>query len=261
MIGIIIALNSESKALLSNVENLKSEKFLDKTCYTGLIDGKDVVIAISGIGKVNASLTTQHLIDKYSPSFILNFGTCGGMNNTVEILKYYAIEKCCQFDFDLRDLDGVPLGYIQDYDTAYFPANVSGLDFLPKTNLGTADRFICKVEDINAINDTGCSLGDMEGGAIAQVCLSNNTPLFMIKGVSDVYGNGTAKEQFFKNLQTVGQGFPAVIRTAINSICKNLGIWHTIFGKITMKRNKQWVITNIKAQYQLATALAQLYTH
>ena len=60
----------------------------------------------------------------------------------------------------------------------------------------------------------------MEGGAIAQVCTSNNVPVYIIKGVSDIHGNGTAQEQFFKNLQTVGDNFPLVIVKAIKNIAK-----------------------------------------
>lgn len=218
MIGIIIALPSEAKALLERVKDLKQIKLADKICYTGKLAKKNVVLAISGIGKVSSALTTQMVIDKFSPEYILNFGTCGGTNSSVEILNYYAIEKCCQFDFDLRELDGVPLGYIQEYKTAYFSARTDGLDFLEKRNLASADRFTNCIEDNDAINEISCSLRDMEGGAIAQVCTSNNIPLYIIKGISDIYGNGTAQKQFYKNLSTVGEGFPDIIIKAITSL-------------------------------------------
>lgn len=220
MIGIIVALNSEAKPLLEKVVNLKEISLADKKAYTCKIGDKDAVIAISGIGKVNASLSTQLIIDKFAPSYILNFGTCGGTNKSVEILKYYAVTKCCQFDFDLRDLDGVPLGYIQDYDSVFFPACTEKLDFLQQSVLASADRFTDEVNDVNAINDMGCSLRDMEGGAIGQVCLSNSVPLVMIKGVTDVYGSGTAQEQFYQNLQTVSNGFPSVIFNVVEAITK-----------------------------------------
>ena len=218
MFGIIIALNKEAEALLKKVENLKPIDFLDKYAYTGKLCQKDVVIAISGIGKVNAALTTQHMIDKYNPEFVLNFGTCGGMNNSVEVLNYYAIDKCCQFDFDLSELDDVSIGYIQDYDTVFFPTELNGISGLKTARLASADRFICREDDVKTINNMGCNVGDMEGGAIAQVCLSNNIPLYIIKGISDVHGSGTAQEQFFKNLATVGEGFPSVIISAIENI-------------------------------------------
>lgn len=220
MIGIVVALYSEAEKLLEKLENKESFLIADKKTYKGMLCGKSVIIAISGIGKVSAALTTQKLIDTYSPEYILNFGTAGGMNNSVQILNYYIIERCCQFDFDLRELDGVPLGYIQEYKTAFFPAQTKNIDFLPKSSLASADRFTNDVNDINSINDIGCSLRDMEGGAIAQVCLSNNTPLFMIKGVTDVYGSRTAQEQFYENLKQVGAGFPDIVIKTIQALDK-----------------------------------------
>ena len=219
MIGFVIALKSESKYFLEKLTELKQIKLADKESYLGKINNRDCVVVISGIGKVNAGLATQLLIDKFSLEFIVNFGTCGGMNSSVEILKYYAVEKCCQFDFDLRELDPVPLGYIQDYDRVFFPAITKGVN-LPVSACASADRFTNDINDINSINDMGCSLRDMECGAIGQVCLSNNVPLYVIKGITDVYGSQTAQEQFYFNLTTVCKGFSNVILDAVKDICK-----------------------------------------
>ena len=219
MICFVVALKKEAQELLTRAENLTEFKIADKPCYSCKLNGKEVIIAISGIGKVSAALTTQLLIDKYNPEFIFNFGTCGGMNKSVEILNYYLIDKCCQFDFDVTELDNVPLGYIQEYDTVYFDTYTKGLDFLKTSRVASADRFTNDIADINAVNEIGCSLRDMEAGAIAQVCTSNNVPLVMVKGISDVYGNGTAQEQFYQNLQTVGKGFPDVILKVLDTIC------------------------------------------
>ena len=219
MIGIVIALPSEAERLLNTVDELNSIKLADKPAYTCKICGRDAIIAISGIGKVSAGLTTQLLIDKFSPDFILNFGTCGGVNKSVKILNYYIVEKCCQYDFDLTDLEDVPLGYIQEYKTVFFNACTDGIS-LEKSVLASADRFTNKQADIDNINKMGGSLCDMEGGAIAQVCTSNNTPLYIIKGITDVNGSGTAPEQFFSNLKQVSAGFPANIIRTIEEICK-----------------------------------------
>jgi len=223
MIGFVIALKSESKYFFEKVSNLTRVKLADKEAYTCTINGYQAVVAISGIGKVNAGLTTQLLIDEFKVDAIINFGTCGGMNDSVEILKYYAIDECCQFDFDLRQLDPVPLGYIQDYDRVFFPAITTGID-LPVSKVASADRFTNDLCDINAINELGCSLRDMECGAIGQVCLSNNKPLFAIKGVTDVFGSQTAQEQFYKNLTTVCKGFAEIIVDATDKICKTLNL-------------------------------------
>ena len=199
MICFVIALPKEAEKLLKRVDNLKKFTLADKPAYSGQIEGIEVILAISGIGKVSAALTTQLLIDKYSPKFIFNFGTCGGMNRSVEILKYYAVSKYCQFDFDLRELDGVPLGYIQEYDSVYFNNYTKNLDFLPKSNVASADRFTDDVNDVKSINDMACSLRDMEGGAIVQAAFAAQLPVYAVKAISDVAGSGSTTEQFLVN--------------------------------------------------------------
>ena len=221
MIGIIIALPSEAKSLLNSIGEIKEIKLLDKTAYECSICNHKAVIAISGIGKVNASLATQAVIDRYSPKFILNFGTCGGVNDSVQALNYYVIDKCCQYDFDLSELDDVPVGYIQDYDTVFFNGLTEGIN-LKKRSLASADKFTCHSKDVDTINSMGCSLCDMEGGAIGQVCTSNSIPLVIVKGITDIFNSGASNEQFYSNLQQVSEGFPSVIRDVINSVIKLL---------------------------------------
>ena len=153
------------------------------------------------------------LIDNFSPEYVLNFGTAGGVEPSVKALEYYVINKCCQFDFDLRDLDGVPLGYIQDYEANFFPSNTVNFSVkFEQKVLATADRFTESKIDTKDIIDLGCNVRDMEGGAIAQVCYTNNVPLLMIKGITDVVGNGLTAEQFVSNLNTVSSGFGQVIK-------------------------------------------------
>ncbi len=219
MIAIIVALKKEAQSVIDCFEQVKELNLAQKQAYKGKLFGKDCVLCISGIGKVNASLTTQMLIDKFSPEFVLNFGTAGGVDNSVKALQYYTVEKSCQFDFDLRDLDGVPLGYIQDYKISFFPSYT--VDFtvnLEQKALATADRFTESKIDTKDIIDIGCNLRDMEGGAIAQVCYTNKVPLLMIKGITDVVGNGLTAEQFVSNLNTVSSGFSKVIKDILEKI-------------------------------------------
>ena len=221
MICFVIALKSEAKTLLDKVENLSEISLADKPAYSCKIGGNDAIIAISGIGKVSAALTTQLLIDKFNPEYIVNFGTCGGLNDSVKVLNYYLIDKCCQYDFDLTKLEDVPLGYIQEYDTVFFPTYTDKLDFLPKSVLASADRFTCEKIDVDKVNKMGCSLCDMEGGAIAQVCKSNNVPAVLVKGITDVHGSKTQPEQFIKNLTKVSNGFPDVVFNIVKAL-KNI---------------------------------------
>ena len=220
MFGIVVALKAEASGLLK-IANIKEEfKLADKQAYLCNIDGHECILAISGIGKVSAALTAQILIDKYDVDVILNFGSCGGTNDSVKIANYYVVDKSCQYDFDLTELDPVPLGYIQDYDRVFFETHSDCIDFLEKATLASSDRFTNKNSDVQTVNSMGCSICDMEACAIAQVCCSNSIPLISIKGITDVYGSQTAPEQFMKNLASVSSGFPQIIVKAMHAYRK-----------------------------------------
>ena len=218
MIALVVALDSEAKSFLDKIQNKKEFLIAGKKTYSGTVANKDVVLSICGVGKVNAGLATQLLIDKYSPEYIVNFGTAGGMNSTVKVKDYYLINECAQYDFDLSYLDPVPVGYIQDYQRVLFPTFTDKLDFLPESKVASGDRFNDDTKDVATILNMGCTLRDMEGGAIAQVCLANQTKLVMVKGVSDVYGAQTATEQFLSNLHGVSEGFADIIERVIKAL-------------------------------------------
>lgn len=211
VIGLVVALQKEALPFLSEINAIDAGSIANKKIYVGKVADKTIYLIISGIGKVSAALSTQILIDKYNPDVIINFGTVGGIDKGVVAKKYYAVEKCCQYDFDLSDLDDVSVGYIQDYDTVYFPVSTDKLENLDKVSLATSDRFTCKENDVNTVKQLQCSLCDMEGSAVAQVCVSNNTPVYIVKGVTDVFGSGANAEQFNENLKAVSSGFPHVI--------------------------------------------------
>ncbi|MBE7087485.1 MAG: 5'-methylthioadenosine/S-adenosylhomocysteine nucleosidase [Clostridiales bacterium] len=218
MIGLVVALESEAKSFLESINIEKEFLLAGKKTFLAKVCDKDIALIISGIGKVNAAIATQVLIDTYSPEYVVNYGTAGGMNGSVQIMQYYLIEKCCQYDFDLSALDPVPVGYIQDYDTVFFNCDTKAINFLPISRVASGDRFNDNEFDIKTINDMPCSLRDMEGGAIGQVCTANNVKLIMIKGVTDVYGSGTAQEQFVKNLVAVSKGFSDIIKSVIKCL-------------------------------------------
>jgi adenosylhomocysteine nucleosidase len=217
MIGVVVALKSEAMPLINKIENAKEIKLCGKPCFVGKLADREVALIISGIGKVSASLSTQALIDKLGATTIINYGTCGGTNSSINVCDYYMVDKAFQFDFDVREIDDVPLGYIQEYDRVFFNANIINIG-LKKQSLATSDRFSKSEIDLNNILNNACFLRDMEGCAIIQVAVSNDTPVYIVKGVTDVYGSGTDGEQFYKNLSKVCENFPNIILKLIQNI-------------------------------------------
>lgn len=204
MLGIIVALEKEVENLINLSKDTTTEIISGKKFYKCVFSNKEVVIAISNVGKVASAMTCQLLIDKFYPSKILNFGSVGGIKEKVSPLKLYAVEKCSQYDFDLSAIDDCPIAYNQNYNDVYIDLDILD-DELERVTLATSDKFTHQKEQIEIINYLGASIYDMEGCAIAQVCKSNNLPLYMIKGVTDVYGSELQCEQFIKNLNLVGK--------------------------------------------------------
>lgn len=218
IISIVVALEKEAQPLISKMDKKTETVLAGKKVFYGTIEDKDIRLIVSGIGKVSAAIATQAVINEFNPAAIINFGTVGGVKNDVSAKNYYAIDKCCQYDFDVSDLDDVSIGYIQDYNCVFFNVNSNSIDFLEKRSLATSDRFTCKQQDVDTVLSLGCSVCDMEGAAVAQTCLSNNIPLYIIKGVTDVCGSGTNAEQFSENLKAVSSGFPDVIIKLIKTL-------------------------------------------
>lgn len=211
MIGIVVALEKEARGVIENSGAVEKSTKNGKKIYYGTINNTNFVLIISGIGKVNAAMSTQFIIDNFPVEYILNFGSVGGIAEKTDICGYYAVNKCCQYDFDLSELDNVPVGYIQDFDTVYFYPKTDKLSFLPNIGLASSDRFTAKTTDINTVLDLKCGIFDMEGGAIAQVCVANRKDFYIFKGVTDVHGSGNDINTFYQNLNKVCEGFYPIL--------------------------------------------------
>lgn len=218
MIGIVVALFEEAKGSIEKIKNLKTLKLSGKDVYSGTIDGKEIALIVSNIGKVNAAVCTQLLIDKFHPSVIINFGSAGGINGKVNVLGYYAAEKCCQYDFDLSLIDDVKVGYIQGFDDVYFKVDTRPTDFLPKISVASSDHFTASENDVDTVNSMSCYAFDMELGAIGQVCTLNSVPLVSFKGITDVHGSGADGDTFKTNLATVCNGFYDVLVRVLKNV-------------------------------------------
>lgn len=216
MIAYVIALKSELKYFFPHIETESTEFIAGKEVIKCSLFGKKSIIIISGIGKVNASFSTQIVIDKFSPNIIVNFGAAGGCDKDVKVLSYYIAEKCCQYDFEQSLTENLPLGFIQGYDSNYFNAMAVKSE-LEKKIFGTADKFLTEKDDLSPVKNLKVSVCDMECGAIAETCVANGVPFISVKGITDsVYKeNGTG--QFVENLDKIAKGFPAIIEKIVKN--------------------------------------------
>lgn len=201
MIGCVIACDSEAEILLDQMEIENIQTIYGKTVHFGKAFGKDILLVVCGVGKVNAAAGACAAIAK-GADVILNFGVAGGLNERTEISEVYLIDKVVQYDFDCVQLNGKKIGTLNGEEENFIPLTVpKELDF-PRRALGTGDRFNDSPVDHKLLTqELGCDIREMEAGAIAQVCKYAGLPFVSVKAISDVYGAGSTTEQFRKNLQ------------------------------------------------------------
>ncbi len=194
MIGIITAMEKEMKAL--SIENASTLKVGSITFTKGTIEGKEVVAAISGIGKVFAAMCAEAMILTFKPSFIIHCGVAGALSPRLGVLDLAIGTGAVQYDMDTTPL-GDPLGLISGLDLVELPCDASLADTLfsaaqalgfraEKGLIATADKFCASKADKDAILSHFPAIAcEMEGGSVAQVCAANAVPFALFRAISD----------------------------------------------------------------------------
>lgn len=216
MIGCVVAMDSEAEALLSQMEIENIQTVYGKTVHFGKAFGKEVLLVVCGVGKVNAAAGACAAILK-GADVILNFGVAGGLHENTEVGEVYLIEKAVQYDFDITQCEGGKIGTLDGETENFLPLVVPKLDF-PRRALGSGDRFNDSPADHKLLLELGCDIRDMEAAAIAQVCKYAGVPFTSVKSISDVYGRGSTTDQFQKNLKQANLALKAEMREIIGGI-------------------------------------------
>ena len=141
-IGVVAAMQCEADILLGDLDIAACETRCGKPVYTGKAYGKDIIaLVVCGVGKVNAAIGAQMLIDIYHAHVLVNFGVAGGIRENTEITKVYQIAEAVQYDFDLSGPNGTRIGTLDEFQENFLPLAVLPDDILPARRLATGDRF------------------------------------------------------------------------------------------------------------------------
>ncbi len=193
-------MESEAQAVLLNMKDAKTSLKCGKKVVRGTLCGADAAVVICGVGKVNAACGAQYAIDALGADRIINIGVAGGLNGGTAVGEIYGICAAAQYDFDLAQLNGTPVGTLNEFDEPYLPLNTPPL--YPLKKLGTGDRFNDSADDYALLTrGLGADIRDMECGAIAQVCAHAGVKIYSFKAISDVAGSGSTTEQYMRNLE------------------------------------------------------------
>lgn len=198
MIGIIGAMEEEVISLKRKMNVSEKEDIAGMQFWLGTIDEKPVAVVQCGIGKVNAAICTQILIDKFSVSYVINTGVAGGLYPELNIGDIVISSDTVEHDMDASAV-GNPRGEIPRLKKTFFEADKQLID-IAKTaaedlkgnqkvyigRIASGDQFICSMkvkEDIYTTFTAYCA--EMEGAAIAHTCYLNQVPFVIIRAISD----------------------------------------------------------------------------
>lgn len=198
VIGIIGAMEEEVAALKEKMQISGVLKKASMEFYKGTLQGKPVVVVRSGIGKVNAGLCTQILVDQFNVGMVINTGIAGSLDARIDIGDLVISTEAVQHDMDATQF-GYPKGQIPRMETFAFPADEQMIktaeEACRKVNpdvhvftgrIVTGDQFVADRGVKDQIKETFDGLcTEMEGAAIAQAAWLNQIPFVIIRAISD----------------------------------------------------------------------------
>ena len=197
-IGIIGAMEEEIENIKPHINIISTKNIVGLDFFMGKMGGNNVVLVRSGIGKVNAAVCSQVLIDLYAVDYIINVGVAGAVSPELNVGDVVISKDTVQHDMDTSAF-GDPLGEIPRMAESYFKAD----DELVKLALECAeeictpekvffgrvasgDQFISDKEKKKKLWTTfGAYCTEMEGAAIAHACWLNKIPFVIIRSISD----------------------------------------------------------------------------
>ena len=198
MIGIIGAMDEEVAQIVEVMTIEKEENKAQMNFKQGKLNGKDVVVVRSGIGKVNAAVCTQVLADDFKADYVINTGIAGSLKAQIDIADIVISSDVLHHDMDATGF-GYALGQIPRMDTLSFKADDRLIELAKEScakavpqigvhvgRVVSGDQFISDKEVKNKIADNFdgyCT--EMEGAAIAQAAYLNNIPFVILRAISD----------------------------------------------------------------------------
>lgn len=224
--GIIGAMEPEVAILKKNLENCITTEHAGYTFYQGTLNGQEVVLVQSGIGKVAAALATALLIDKFAPDYVVNTGSAGGFDQSLKVgdivisseVKYHDVDVTA-FGYEIGQLPGNPASYLP-HPTLVEAAktSIASLDNI-NTLIGlitTGDTFMTKDDDIAKARQNFPTMAavEMEGAAIAHTCHQFSVPFVIIRSMSDIAGK-ESPTSFEAYLETASVNSSAMVTAMI----------------------------------------------
>lgn len=213
-------MSKELALLLPLIENRQTVVINGSEYHTGRIASHEIIAVQSGIGKVNAALATQTLLDRFKPVLVINTGVAGGVGKTrvldVVIPTFVAYHDVwCGPGTEWGEAAGCPRRF-----ACLLPAGAVEDIGAKRGLLASGDIFVstpAEVKRIVTLYPDAVAV-DMESGAIAQVCYLNEVPFGYIRVISDTPG----AEDNIAQYETFWEDAPRATFSALTSLLEKI---------------------------------------
>ena len=212
-LAIVSALPEEQGNLAHALEQAHSVCHAGRWFHSGLLQGRPVVLALSGIGKVAAAITATLLIERFGAQAMVFTGVAGGLGEGVRVGDVVVADTTLQHDMDASPI--FPRWELPGQGRALLPcdpalsaslfeacrAELACAESLfdpgkprPQVHQGlivSGDRFMSIAEESGALRAALRSAGhdalavEMEGAAVVQVCADYGVPCALMRTISD----------------------------------------------------------------------------
>lgn len=195
MIGIIGAMDEEIRLLLDQLQEQQEEHVGPFTLHHGCLEGRAVMVAKCGIGKVNAAALTQLMMMQGVDRLIFT-GVAGALDPALKVGDIVISQDTLQSDLDVTQL-GYKLGEVPGEALCWSAdeeliklaqqaaSSLEGIQ-VKVGRILSCDQFIASPEKARWFRDTFDGLcTEMEGAAVAQICSKWQVPFVIIRSISD----------------------------------------------------------------------------
>lgn len=196
--GIISAMPVELEGLVETLGAKPAELPGFYKIYEGKAGGGDVVLACSGIGKVNAAACAQKLIDRCAVDAVINMGIAGGIAEGLHTLDVVIGSEVLYHDFTPAELLEKYYPFTGRFRCDERLTRIAGevcascpeVEHYRLGRVASGDCFVEGEEVRGRIRELGGACCEMEGAAIGHVCHMSGVPFLIIRTISDLADEG-----------------------------------------------------------------------
>jgi adenosylhomocysteine nucleosidase len=218
-VGIIGPSDEEISVLIGRSRTLVVTERASLKFYSGLLENTEVVLVICGVGKVNACIATQVLIEQFAVTHIILTGAAGGLDERLNCGDIIVSAQVAHHDLPaeiLTEYHPWMKSIYMEADKAMVNACIRVVDsteFAGKVYKGiivTGETFISCADKHKELAALGAMCVDMESASVAQTCYVNQIPFVVIRSISD-HADEDSVEAFESNVETVSLNSLALV--------------------------------------------------